>query len=174
MSFTISDTVTCDLLPDDGGAAEQRFLSLLGAGHETVMVVYAFTLKAMVAAIEAASSTKFHIYADHSQAPVGGKDYANLKALAALPHVEVTIGTSNAGKAYICHDKALTNANGDCFVGSCNFSETGWKQVNAIFEFNDLQYARNLAAQYNVLVQYAWADEAALQVRGAQPPPVSF
>lgn len=170
MSFAIDDQVLCDLLPDDGKAAEQRFLALLTSGAETWMIVYAFTLSAMIQdiAAQAARGTKFHIYADRSQ-EVANKEQGRFAPLLATGNVDITIGTSTAGKAYICHDKAMVNRDGACFVGSCNFSLSGWQQVNAIFEFTDLAYAANLVKQFNTLVNYAWTTEQSFQVMPSMP-----
>lgn len=169
MSFTISDTVDCDLLPGDGAAAEQRFLALVSSGEELWIIAYGFTLPAMIADLLAAhkAGTAVHLYLDHTQS-AGATEAPLVKELVDAG-LEVTIGTSTDGKRYICHDKALVTRSGKCFVGSCNFSASGWHQVNAIFEFADVNYARALVDQFNQLVAYAWGNEANLQLMSAQP-----
>ena len=151
------------LLPDDGVEARQQFLDLLNSPRETWIVAYSFTMADFTQEIIAAhqAGVPIHIYLDNSQSG-GTMEKPQVQALVAAG-VEVTIGTSTAGSAYICHDKAVTTTDGRCFVGSCNFSVTGWKQVNAIFQFTDAQYHQHLRDQFNTLVAYAWANNGRIR-----------
>jgi phosphatidylserine/phosphatidylglycerophosphate/cardiolipin synthase-like enzyme len=169
VSFTIAQSVLCDLLPDDGQEAEGRFLNLLTNPQETWIIAYAFTLPAMIRDVETAfkAGVPLHIYLDHSQEQ-GSTERPLVEAMAKLG-VEVTVGTSTAGQRFICHDKALVTRDAHCFVGSCNFSSSGWEQVNAIFEFDSKLYAQNLVWQFNKLVEYAWSNERSFQLMSAQP-----
>src|SRR5258708_38682701 len=112
----IAGEVLCDLLPDDGTAGQERFLTLLTNREETWMIAYGFTLAAMVNDILAAhkAGVAIHLYLDRTQS--SGTTEAPLVKQLVAAGVEVTIGTSTAGSAYICHDKALVCKAGNLFV----------------------------------------------------------
>lgn len=175
MPFSITTELTCYLLPDDGDAAKAEFLANLKNPYETWITAYAFTLEDMIDEILSAhaAGVKIHIYLDHSQS-VGTAEQPQVKKLAGAG-VDVTIGTSNAGKAFIAHTKGVVvdapAPDGPwCWQGSVNFSETGWEQVNTATTFISQEWRDRFVAQFNELRDYAWANEPDFQVIPAASP----
>jgi phosphatidylserine/phosphatidylglycerophosphate/cardiolipin synthase-like enzyme len=176
MSFQISTTVTCYLLPQDGNAAKADFLKHLLDPGETWIIAYAFTLPDMIHDLLEAHSKgiPLHIYLDHSQAV--GKVEKPLVQQLVDAGIEVTIGTSPVGSKFICHTKGIvSDPAGDkgelwCWEGSTNFSLSAWQQVNTAMVFASQEWRNEFVAQFEALRDFAWANERDLQVM-TQPPP---
>lgn len=168
MSFTFNATIKSYLLPGDGDEAQRDFLSLLKAEGETYLVAYGFTLDAMIGELlEAhASGIPVHIYLDHTQS-AGTAEKPQVARLVQAG-MDVTIGTSPAGSAYICHTKGMVvldqPASPYCWEGSCNFSASGWKQVNSVNTFRSPEWASHFIAQFNTLKAFAWSHEKKFQL----------
>jgi hypothetical protein len=176
VSFVIDTALTCYLMPDDHAEAEQRYLELLHAPGETWLIAYSFTLTDAVDEIIAAhrAGVPLHLYLDHSQST--GKAEQPVVASMVQAGVEVTIGTSTSGTAYICHTKGLvTDAAGgpQCWEGSVNFSRSGWLQVNTAMNFADSRWRDRFVAQFNTLRHFAWTQERDLQVMPGPPADMS-
>ena len=175
MSFQITTTVTCYLLPQDGSTAKADFLKNLLDPGETWIIAYAFTLPDMIHELLDAHSKglPLHIYLDHSQA-VGKVEKPLLQQLVDAG-IEVTIGTSPAGSKFICHTKGIVSdpaAKGGelwCWEGSTNFSLSAWQQVNTAMVFASQQWRDEFVAQFEALRDFAWANERDLQLM-SQPP----
>ena len=176
MPFTITTTVTCYLLPQDGTQAEADFLKHLMDPGETWITAYAFTLSGMIQDLLAAHKqrTPLHLYLDHSQA-VGTVEKPLVQQLVTAG-VEVTIGTSPAGSKFICHTKGMVSdpaKNGGslwCWEGSTNFSLSAWQQVNTALVFASQQWRNEFVAQFEALVDFAWANERSMQLMSSPPP----
>ncbi|MGB7349067.1 MAG: phospholipase D-like domain-containing protein [Candidatus Acidiferrales bacterium] len=176
MPFTITTTVTCYLLPQDGATAKANFLQHLLDPGETWIIAYAFTLTDMISDLIAAhkAGLPLHLYLDHSQ-EVGKVEKPLVQQLVGAG-IEVTIGTSPAGSQYICHTKGMASdpaANGGalwCWEGSTNFSLSAWSQVNTALVFASQQWRDEFVAQFEALVDFAWANERSMQVMSAPPP----
>jgi PLD-like domain len=176
MSFQITTTVTCYLLPDDGPAAQQAFLQHLMSPGETWITAYAFTLPDMIQDLIAAhkQGIPLHLYLDYSQS-IDATEHPLVAQLVAAG-VEVTIGTSPAGSEFICHTKGIVSdapqAGGPtwCWEGSTNFSLDAWKQVNTALVFSSTEWRNEFVAQFEGLVNYAWANERNLQLMKNPPP----
>jgi hypothetical protein len=173
--FTITTTVTCYLLPEDGQVAQQQFLKNLLDPGETWIIAYAFTLPDMINELLAAhkKGIPLHLYLDYSQY----KDKTETPLVQQLVQagVEVTVGTSPAGSEYICHTKGIVSdaAPGGslwCWEGSTNFSLSAWKQVNTALVFSSQEWRDQFVGQFEGLRNYAWANERNLQIMGAPPP----
>ena len=127
------------LLPEDGQAAQQRFLGLINSDNETYISAYAFDFAPMVDAIEKADAAGvcFHILIDHLQA-LGPHEHPEIVALAAkLQNSDLTITSAAFGPrtSEINHTKAVVDcAPGGCVCleGSVNFSASGWNQANTM------------------------------------------
>jgi hypothetical protein len=126
MSFTFNATIKSFFLPGDGDEAKRDFLGQLKGRGETYLVAYAFTLDAMIGELlEAhAAGIPIHIYLDQSQSE-GTAEKPQVARLVQAG-MDVTIGTSPAGSAYICHTKGMVvldkPARPYCWSGSVNFS----------------------------------------------------
>lgn len=176
MPFTITTTVTCYLLPQDGTQAEADFLKHLLDPGETWIIAYAFTLSGMIQDLLAAhkQGIPLHLYLDHSQS-TGTVEKPLVQQLIAAG-VEVTIGTSPAGSKFICHTKGMVSdaANGGgalwCWEGSTNFSLSAWKQVNTALVFSSQQWRDEFVAQFEALIDFAWASEKSMQLMASPPP----
>jgi PLD-like domain len=176
MPFVITTTVTCYLLPQDGAQAEADFLKHLLDPGETWITAYAFTLSGMIQDLIAAhkAGIPLHLYLDHSQA-VEAVEKPLVQQLVSAG-VEVTIGTSPAGSKFICHTKGMVSdpaANGGslwCWEGSTNFSLSAWQQVNTALVFASQQWRDEFVAQFEALVDFAWANERSMQMMSSPPP----
>jgi hypothetical protein len=176
MPFTIDTTITCYLLPGDGPTAEADFLQHLTNMGETWVIAYAFTLPDMINDLITAhqKGVKLHLYLDHSQST--GKAEAPLLQKLLAAGIEITIGTSPEGSAYICHTKGIVSdaaAGGGqpwCWEGSTNFSLSAWKQVNTAMVFSSLDWRNDFVAQFEALRDYAWANEKSMQIMSSPPP----
>ncbi len=175
--FTITTTIDCYLLPEDGAAAKQRFLDHLQDPHDMWIIAYSFTLMPMIDEIVKNSSPPgmIHIYLDLSQSR-GTAEKPQVQRLIDAG-VEVTIGTSPAGLSFITHTKGIVCNDTPvpwCWEGSVNFSESGWMQVNTAMVFNDKTWRDNFVAQFDTLRDYAWTNERADQLMKAPPSGVTI
>jgi hypothetical protein len=175
MSFIISTSITCYLLPDDGAAAKKEFLTHLLDPGETWIIAYSFTLPDMVQDLlqAHAKGVPLHLYLDHSQS-TGPAEQPMLKQVVSAG-IEVTIGTSPAGSKFICHTKGIVSDPGQgggslwCWEGSTNFSLTAWQQVNTAMVFASQKWRDEFVAQFEALRAYAWSQEKSLQLLSAPP-----
>ena len=169
--FTITATIDCYLLPADGDAAKAVFLKHLEDPHEMWIIAYSFTLVPMIDAIIANSQggDPIHIYLDLSQS-TGSAEKPQLQRLVDAG-VEVTVGTSTSGTAYITHTKGMVCDDTPplCWEGSVNFSLSGWLQVNTAMVFHAPQWRDQFVAQFNTLRNYAWSNLRSKQLM-KQPP----
>jgi hypothetical protein len=175
--FTITTTVECYLLPDDGAAAKATFLQHLTDPHEMWIIAYSFTLIPMIDDIIANSQggDPIHIYLDRSQAQ-GKAELPQLRRLVTAG-VEVTIGTSPAGTSYITHTKGFVCDDAPvpfCWEGSVNFSQDGWMQVNTAMNFNNQTWRDQFVEQFDALRDYAWTNERSSQLMKAPPAGVTI
>jgi len=175
MSFTITTTVTCFLLPGDGKAAQALFLKHLKDPNEMWIIAYAFTLVPMIDEIIANSQSgdPIHIYLDWSQSK-GPVEAVQIKRLIDAG-VEVTIGTSPEGTSYITHTKGFVcdDSPPQCWEGSVNFSSSGWLQVNTAMVFTSQQWRDQFVSQFNSLRDFAWTNERSFQLMPKPPAGVS-
>jgi hypothetical protein len=168
MSFTFQATIKSFFLPGDGDEAKQDFLGQLKGRGETYLVAYAFTLDAMIGELlEAhAAGIPIHIYLDQSQSEGTAEKLQVARLVQA--GMDVTIGTSPAGAAYICHTKGMVvldkPARPYCWSGSVNFSAAGWKQVNTVETFRSRIWADHFLQQFNTLKAFAWTHERKFQL----------
>jgi hypothetical protein len=175
--FTITTSVDCYLLPDDGAAAKALFLTHLQDPYEMWIVAYSFTLVPMVDEILENNSTgaPYHIYLDLSQSS-GGAEKPQIARLVEAG-VEVTVGTSPAGTSYITHTKGVTCNDRPvpwCWEGSVNFSASGWLQVNTAMFFHSQEWHDAFVAQFNSLRDYAWTNLRTSQLMKAPPAGVTI
>jgi hypothetical protein len=176
MSFVITATVTCYLLPDDGPASRAVFLQHLLNPGETWITAYAFTLPGMIQDLLQAHKQHIplHLYLDYSQS-VGKVEHPLVQQLVTAG-LEVTIGTSPAGSRFICHTKGIVSDPGTksgsvwCWEGSTNFSVDAWQQVNTALVFASEPWRNEFVAQFEALRDFAWANERNLQLMKAPPP----
>jgi hypothetical protein len=172
MSFQITATVECFLLPDDGAAAQALFLQHLKDPYEMWIVAYSFTLAPMIDEIIAnnTATEPIHIYLDASQS--AGKYEAPEIAKLVAGGVEVTIGTSPAGSQFICHTKGIVCDDKPepwCWEGSTNFSASAWQQVNTVMFFHSQPYRDAFVNQFNHLRYFAWTQERDKQLMKTPP-----
>jgi phosphatidylserine/phosphatidylglycerophosphate/cardiolipin synthase-like enzyme len=175
MPFQITTTVTCYLLPQDGTTAKADFLKNLLDPGETWIIAYSFTLPDMIHELLEAhqKGLPLHIYLDHTQSV--GKTEKPLIEQLVQAGVEVTIGTSPAGSKYICHTKGIVSDPAGnrgalwCWEGSTNFSESAWNQVNTAMVFASQDWRDQFVAQFQALVNFAWANEKDFQLMSAPP-----
>jgi hypothetical protein len=174
--FTIQTTVDCYLLPGDGALAEQTFLTHLKDPHEMWIIAYSFTLVPMIDEILANNSVgqPYHIYVDLSQSK-GTVEKVQIQRLVDAG-VEVTIGTSPAGTAYITHTKGVVcdDAPPFCWEGSVNFSLSGWMQVNTALTFHSQPYRDEFVKQFEMLRDYAWTNLRGVQLLKEPPAGVTI
>ena len=177
MSFQITTTVTCYLLPGDGATAQADFLQHLTDPGETWIIAYAFTLPDMIKELLQAhkQGLPLYIYLDSSQAE--GNVERPLVQQLVNAGIEVTIGTSPAGSQFICHTKGIVSDRAPdgkgtlwCWEGSTNFSLSAWKQVNTAMVFASQQWRNEFVAQFEALRDFAWTNERSMQLM-KQPPP---
>jgi hypothetical protein len=175
--FTITTTIDCYLLPEDGDAAKALFLHHLEDPYEMWIVAYSFTLVPMIDEIikNSAGGAPIHIYLDLSQSS-GAAEKPEVARLVAAG-VEVTIGTSPAGTSYITHTKGVTCSDVPepwCWEGSVNFSASGWLQVNTAMFFHSQQWHREFVAQFDQLRDYAWTNLRSVQLMKEPPAGVTI
>jgi hypothetical protein len=121
-----------------------------------------------------ASGVPIHIYLDHTQSTGPSEKGQVAKLIAA--GIDVTIGTSPAGSAFICHTKGLTVLDGSpdgpfCWEGSVNFSKSGFQQVNTVQVFRSKEWSEHFTGQFALLKSFAWSHEVAFQL---YPAPVTI
>lgn len=190
MSFTIDGPVQWLLFPDDREEGERTLLAKLASPGETWISAFNLSYPPVVDALLAAHArgTPLHIFVDHSQSViaklprelsrVGLHHFAERRlqhtvvGTLAQAGIEVTVGTSDQGTAYIAHTKGVVVAEGDtywCWTGSLNFSASGWRQVNDVAVFRSAIFGQRFVARFCRLRAYAWQHERRWQVM-AQPP----
>ncbi len=172
MSFDITTTVQCFLLPDDGVAAQALFLQHLKDPYEMWIIAYSFTLGPMIDEIIANNTATgpIHVYLDYSQS-TGRAEAPQVQKLVDAG-VEVTIGTSPVGTQYICHTKGIVCDDVPaawCWEGSVNFSLGGWHQVNTALFFHSQTYRDAFVNQFNHLRYFAWTQERDKQLMKTPP-----
>ncbi len=175
--FTITTSVDCFLLPDDGDAARALFLHHLEDPYEMWIIAYSFTLVPMIDAIikNSQSGPPIHIYLDRSQSK-GTAEAPQIKRLVDAG-VEVTIGTSPVGTSYITHTKGIVCDDPPqpwCWEGSVNFSQSGWMQVNTALFFHSQTWRDQFVKQFTALRDYAWTNLRADQLMSAPPKGVTI
>lgn len=165
--------VTAWEFPEDAEAGKAALLAHWTENPvETWLRAYALTMRELTEAIIAAEKTApTHVYVDHTQCE--DEDQLTLVKELVAAGVEVTIGTSPAGSGYIAHTKAYVDADGDCWEGSTNFSESAWHQVNTAFQFNSPAWRDMMVAAFNRDVAYAWEHERSLQLMSVPPASVA-
>jgi hypothetical protein len=162
MSFEITATVECFLLPDDGPAAKALFLQHLKDPYEMWIIAYSFTLEPMIDEIIANNSADgpIHIYLDYSESTGKAESPGVQKLIDG--GVEVAIGTSTVGVNSIFHTKGIVCNDTPvpwCWEGSVNFSLSGWSQVNTALFFHSLPYRDAFVNQFDHLRYFAWTQE---------------
>ncbi|MGP6190153.1 MAG: phospholipase D-like domain-containing protein [Vulcanimicrobiaceae bacterium] len=174
--FTIQTQIDCYLLPEDGAAARAVFLQHLKDPYEMWIIAYSFTLVPMIDEIIANNQVgdPYHIYVDLSQSS-GKAEKPQLQRLVDAG-VEVTIGTSPAGTAYITHTKGICCNDSPpwCWEGSVNFSASGWLQVNTAMFFHSTQWRDEFVQQFNTLRDYAWTNLRQYQLLKEPPTGVTI
>jgi hypothetical protein len=174
MSFTFNTTIKSFLLPGDGDEALAEFLTALNSPFPTYIIAYNFSLAAMIDEIlkAHANGVPIHIYLDHTQS-TGPSERDGVQKLIASG-LDVTIGTSPKGSAFICHTKGLIVLDNPlapyCLEGSTNFSKSGFNQVNTMNSFRSLEWANNFRQQFALLKSFAWVNEKDYQL---YPAPVT-
>lgn len=164
--------ITAWEFPEDAVPGEAAFLAHWNTPVETYVRAYAFTMKHLADAIcEAAKTAPQHVYVDHSQSGSEAQ-LACLHQIVQCPGVDLTIGTSPAGKGFIAHTKAYIAVNGDFWEGSTNFSYSAWHQVNTAFQGNCPEFTDMMITAFHRDVQYAWENEKSDQL--ASEPPSYF
>ena len=172
VTFKITTTVRCFLLPDDGDAAKRAILQHLDDPSEFYITAYSFTLVPMVDVLLAhfEAGDPVHLYLDFSQSQ-GRAEKPQIRRLVDAG-VEVTIGTSPKGSAYISHTKGFVCLDRPpaCWEGSVNFSQTGFLQVNTAMLFSSQAWANQFVAQFKGLRKFAWQKERDKQMMQSPPP----
>ena len=175
MSLTFLANITTYQLPDDKEEAHKIFLDQLNNRGEVFLIAYGFTEPGMIDELLAAHAAGIpvHIYLDHTQS-AGRTERVQVKRLVEAG-MDVTIGTSTEGSAYICHTKGFVvledPANPFCWTGSVNFSESGWHQENYVTTFSSLEWAQSFIANFEKMKAFAWAHEAKFQLLAAEQEP---
>ena len=161
-------SVTAWQFPQDAIAGKQAFLKHWEHPQETWLRAYALTMRELVNVMVPAQRTApQHVYVDRSQS-ASPEQLVLLKELVAAG-VEVTVGTSPAGKEFIAHSKAYTSADGSSWMGSWNFSESASSQVNDAFAFKSELWRDSTIKAFEEDVQYAWTVERGFQIMPAPP-----
>lgn len=140
------------LLPPDGTIARQDFLGLLKDPGETWGAAYALTDSLLVSAVKRADrmGVPNHWLLDARQA-AGAKEHVTLVGFK-LTNGDVTLSTAGPTSTKpqtIMHHKVVVSRATDggedwCWIGSVNFSDTGWYQANAAVLFRSNEWARNV------------------------------
>jgi hypothetical protein len=172
--ITITTTETDYFLPEDGQAAEQKFLELLKDFSEVWICAFGFTLQPMFDELKKADAAgaKLHILLDHSQA-VGKAELPRVKDLVEnLNHSDVTITTAGVNsdkKDQIWHWKGLVvkpveGKEDYCWEGSTNFSQSAWFQGNSARVFRSSVWAQAFIKQFEAHRAWALANEPQYQI----------
>ena len=172
--FTITITETDYFMPEDGAAAQQKFLALLANPGEIWMSAYGFTLQPMFDELIKADGrgVKIHLLLDHSQ-ETGRAEAPKVKNLvASLKHGDVTIttaGVNSKAPSQIWHWKGFAvkragSGQYDCWEGSTNFSQSAWLQGNSARTFSSADWAQKFIQQFELHHQWARANEPQYQV----------
>jgi hypothetical protein len=173
--ITITVTETDYFLPEDGTAAEAKFLELLHNFTEVWICAFGFTLQPMFDELKASdkAGAKIHVLLDHSQ-EVGKAEMPRVKDLVAnLKHGDVTIttaGVNSVQKDQIWHWKgmAVTPKDGKetfCWEGSTNFSQSAWFQGNSARVFRSSVWAQQFIKQFEAHKAWAQANEPQYQIK---------
>ncbi len=175
--FTITTSIDCYLLPQDGDAAKALFLKHLEDPYEMWIIAYSFTLAPMFDEIinNDQGDAPIHIYLDLSQSR-GAYEKPQVQRLVDAG-VEVTVGTSPSGTSYITHTKGIVCNDPPvpwCWEGSVNFSASGWLQVNTALFFHNATWRDEFVKQFVALRDYAWTNERASQLMTSPPPGVTI
>lgn len=172
--ITITITENDYFLPEDGPAAEQRFLELLDNLTEVWISAFGFTLQPMFDELKKAdvAGAKIHVLLDHSQE--AGKAEAPKVAdlVANLINGDVTIttaGINSKAPNQIWHWKGMVvdapgNAEDFCWEGSTNFSQSGWLQGNSARVFQSNDWARIFIQQFEAHREWARNNEPQFQI----------
>ncbi|MFA5057081.1 MAG: phospholipase D-like domain-containing protein [Opitutaceae bacterium] len=170
--ITITVTETDFFLPEDGTAAQQRFLALLANPAEAWIGAYGFTLQPMFDELAKADArgVPIHVLLDHSQ-EVGRTEAPKVQALVkSLKHGDVTIttaGINSKAPSQIWHWKGMVakRAGGfDCWEGSTNFSQSAWLQGNSARVFSSTPWAQTFITQFEAHKTWARQNEPQYQV----------
>lgn len=156
-------------LPEDVTKAREDFLSLLHNGSETYVVAYAFEVGALVDELLTAhgSGVKLHLYLDRSTRM--GRIPFGLVQKMTNAGIEVTLGTAMSNIGYVGHTKGLVTATFECWQGSIDFSDAGWRWVELAHGFVSQQWTVKFINSFGLLRRWAWKLEAETQVM-AEPP----
>jgi len=144
--------VTGYVLPSDGPLGREHFLNLLHAPGETWIADYGFTEEDLCKEIEAAdaSGVAVHLLLDRTQSAGTTERKALAELSLAMVHGDITISTAgplSQKSSEIMHSKVMIvdDMSGGsepwCWVGSVNFSESGWYQANVAFLFRSSAFA---------------------------------
>jgi len=171
MTFDITTTVQCFLLPDDGQEAQDAILAHMDDPSEIYITAYSFTFAPIVDKIlqHFEKGDPVHLYLDFSQSQ-GAAEKTEVQKLVDAG-VEVTIGTSPKGSKYICHTKGFTclDKSPACWEGSVNFSNTGFLQVNTAMLFQSKEWSDQFVSQFKELRKFAWTSERNKQLMPKPP-----
>lgn len=168
MPLTFDTTLTTYQLPDDKEELHKVFLYELLNRGETYLVSYGFTEKVMIDELLAAHAAGIlvHLYLDHTQS-AGRTERVQVQRLVDAG-MDVTIGTSIEGSAYICHTKGfvvLENPEAPfCWTGSLNFSDSGWHQENYVTTFSNKGWAGSFIDNFHRMKEFAWSHERKFQL----------
>ena len=175
--ITLTVTETDYFLPEDGQAAEQRFLDLLGHLSEVWISAFGFTLQPMFDELKKADAAgaTIHILLDHSQEVGKAEAPKVLDLVKSLRHGDVTITTAgihSGAPSQIWHWKGMVVRPTDgkdpfCWEGSVNFSTSGWLQGNSARVFRSGPWAKVFVQQFEEHRAWAIAHEPQYQVLGA-------
>ena len=167
--------ITCYQFPDDVTDGQAAFLEKFTDPNKTWLRAYGFTMVNLVDDMVAAAKNgvAYHVFVDLSEeeTPTEKPLVSTLSQGFKGTKSDLTIGTSQAGRKYIMHQKGFTTAADDCWEGSVNFSTSGWLQVNSAMQFNDATWQQHFVQSFLVDQAYAWASESQYQL-GPQPPSV--
>ena len=172
--ITLTITETDYFLPEDGKAAELKFLELLKSFSEVWICAFGFTLQPMFDDLKKADGTgaKLHILLDHSQA-LGKAELPKLKDLVSnIKNSDVTIttaGVNSEKKDQIWHWKGMVVKPADgkeyhCWEGSTNFTQSAWFQGNSARVFRSTLWAQTFIKQFEAHRAWALANEPQYQI----------
>lgn len=173
--FTISpQSINCYQFPNDATVGQQNFLAFFTDPNETWLRAYGFTMQDLVDDIIAAAQkgTAYHIFLDLTESLTKTEKPLVQQLAQAFEPIEacdLTIGTSQAGRRYIMHQKGFATSNADCWEGSINFSASGWLQVNSAMQFNDSTWRDQFKLSFYEDQAYAWDKERSYQVMTRPP-----
>lgn len=171
INITVSETDY--FLPEDGDAAEKRFLELINSFNEVWISAFGFTLQPMFDELKKAdgAGAKIHILLDHSQ-EVGRTEASKVADLVAnLKNGDVTITTAGINSktpSQIWHWKgmvlAVNNPPDYCWEGSTNFSQRSWLQGNSVRVFQSDEWAKVFVQQFEAHREWARKNEPQYQI----------